>query len=202
MVVTKGRTQSEIEPVVASTDSTLIGESRWQDTRSKYFHFSPHGDNTYPLQRQGWAKDLELHFIGRLQSNKLKYIVPHYDCIESVSSVELLEGINKVATSRNVVRQIMLQVNVSDDEHKAGFQPDVVSTALAHAESLQGVRVIGLMAITARQKLAATVKDFEVMKQLQNATSLPELSMGMSADWQQAVESGASIVRVGSALFE
>ena len=201
LVVSKGRTSEEVQAAVEIYNSNLVGASRWQELRSKFFIYSEESENSYPLQRQEWAKQLELHFIGRLQSNKLKYLVPHFDCIQSVASVELLPDIDRVAERNNKKQDIMLQVNVSDDELKAGIGSGDIEEALAIAAKLENIQVTGLMTITAQQSEVDTRKDYRTMKQLQQKSGLKEVSMGMSNDWQIAVEEGATIIRVGSALY-
>ena len=96
---------------------------------------------------------------------------------------------------------MFLQVNISNDPQKFGFAPEELEAVLGTANKLQFAKVVGLMTITAQQSLEQTRVDFKAMKRLQLKYQLPELSMGMSADWNIAVEEGATIVRLGTALF-
>ncbi len=187
MAVTKGRSMEEILPVLEKYDAPIIGESRWQDAREKVDHF-PEG--------------VEKHFIGHLQTNKVKYIVPNFDCIQSVDSLKLAEAISSKAVRLGMVMDIYLQVNVSDDANKYGLKVSELGSAIESVKDLPGVKLVGLMTITAKQSEDETRRDFQAMKELQKKYDLTELSMGMSSDWKIAVEEGATVVRVGTALFD
>jgi len=186
MAVTKKVPIEQILPVLKNRQITLIGESRWQDAKVKL-----------PLLPNG----IEKHFIGHLQTNKVKEVVEAFDCIESVDSLKLATAINKVATELKKVFPIFLQVNISNDPAKFGFLVNELPNILANISQYKNIKIIGLMTITAKESEQEVRIDFKKMKQLQQAYNLPELSMGMSADWEIAVEEGATIVRLGRALF-
>ena len=182
MAVTKTVPVERILRVLGEHNIQLIGENRWQEAKSKLPSLPP---------------GTEKHFIGHLQTNKVKEVVEAFDCIETVDSLKLAKAINAI----NKPADVFLQVNVSQDPAKHGFLPNELEAALSQIQLLKNLNVTGLMTITAKQTKDQTRQDFRMMKQLQTKLGLQELSMGMSDDWQIAVEEGATIVRLGSALF-
>lgn len=188
MAVTKGHSVEEIEAVLDKYSITVIGENRWQEAQEKLPYLS---------------KNIEKHFIGHVQRNKLKEIMHNFDVIESIDSFELLQKINDLSKKKGPEKYpIFLQVNISDDPNKHGFLVEKLGTAVERCKNMFHVELLGLMAITAKQTPEQTRKDFHHMKQLQGKYHLRELSMGMSDDWQIAVEEGTTIVRLGKTLFE
>ncbi len=187
MAVTKGVSIERIIPVLQKANITLIGESRWQEAKDKLRFLPEH---------------IEKHFIGHLQTNKAKEVVESFDCIESVDGLKLANAINSAAIKQNKIMPIYLQINISADPNKHGILVNDVDATLQHIKLLGHIVVKGLMTITADdQSDEETRADFRRMKQLQLRYGLPELSMGMSNDWQIAVEEGATIVRLGRTLF-
>lgn len=161
-------------------------------------------------QKAQQLPELNWHFIGSLQSRKIKHIVKYVDSIQSVEKVEHLEKISKAATQQNKSIDVFLQINIDDDPNKSGFrsaQLETVIECIQQAEELQGIRVVGLMCIPAKSQIPE--KSFEKMKrffddvnsQLSSKQKLIKLSMGMSADYQLALQYGSTAVRVGSSLF-
>jgi len=154
--------------------------------------------------------DLNWHFIGALQSRKIKHIVKYVDSIQSVEKYEHIEKISKAAAQQNKNIDVFLQINIDDDPNKSGFKStqykDVVE-CIQHAKGLEGVTVIGLMCIPA--KSSTPEKSFEKMKIFFDAVNasieyelkLSRLSMGMSADYKLAIQHGSTEVRIGSSLF-
>lgn len=166
-----------------------------------------------------WAKaealqDLPVrwHQIGHLQRNKLKRTLPHTHLVHSVDSTRLLEAIDnmQVQQASGQPQAILLEVNVSGDQAKHGFTPDAIDQAVARALELEGVSLQGLMCMAgwgtspdeARRDFAKLRKIREKLSEHYPADSLREMSMGMSGDFEQAIAEGATLVRVGSALFE
>lgn len=150
------------------------------------------------------------HLIGRLQRNKVRKVLPVAAWIHSVDSVPLLQRIDEIAGELGVRPGLLLEVNVSGETAKSGFRPNELAEAWPVVASVKNAEVVGLMTMAplfdspeaARPVFAGlrTLRD-----QLQTrvpAVQLPELSMGMSGDFEVAVEEGATMVRVGSALFE
>lgn len=187
IAVTKSQSVESILAMLKRYPETFaIAESRWQVAESKL----PFLPATMPK-----------HFIGHLQTNKAKDIVEHFDMIQSVDRMKLAVAISNTAVEQSKTMPILLQVNISQDPNKGGFLPGELQDALPIVQSLPGLDLQGLMAITAIQSEMETMKDFHAMKQLQLQYNLPELSIGMSGDWHLAVQAGATMVRIGTALF-
>jgi pyridoxal phosphate enzyme (YggS family) len=171
---------------------SLFGESRVQEAVAKIPQ----------LPSARW------HFIGHLQSNKIRKVLPLCEMFHSVDSADLAMDISRIAVELNLRPGVLLQVNVAGDTAKFGFDATSVRAALPSLLKLPGIHIRGLMTIPpladdpelTRPHFAAlrTLRD-----QLSAATGapLPELSMGMSGDFPQAIAEGATIVRVGSAIF-
>ena len=175
----------------------VCGENRVQEMTA---HLA---DNAYEGAR--------LHFIGHLQTNKVKFVVGRVDLIESVGSQRLLEAIEHQAAKLGVVQDILLEVNVGGEESKSGVRVEELPALAARAAELPHVRLRGLMAIPpAARKEGENRPFFAQMRQLfvdikgkmdDNKSVIDCLSMGMSRDYEDAVREGATLVRVGTALF-
>lgn len=156
---------------------------------------------------------IEWHFIGHLQTNKVKMIAPFVHCIHSVDSVRLAQEISKVAANLGRTIDVLLQVNTSGEESKSGCEPHEI-TALAEAVlPLPSIRVRGLMTIAAFSDDAEFVRPmFRLLRSLRDELRIKfpeaasqgafdELSMGMSGDYEAAIQEGATMVRIGTAIF-
>ena len=165
-----------------------------------------------------WAKagdladaNIKWHLIGHLQRNKIRRTLPLANLIHSVDNQATLATIDRVAGELQLVSQVLIEVNTSGDASKEGVPPGEVLPLLAGAESYPHVTIAGLMTMAAldggsdvaRRNFAAlrTLRE-ELAPQCPSNVSLAELSMGMSGDFEVAIEEGATIVRIGSALFE
>ena len=181
------------EAIAAGID--VLGENRVQEMTQK---LSEHAYDGAPL-----------HFIGHLQRNKVKQVVGHVDLIQSVGSLELLDEIEKVAANRNLVQDILLEVNIGREEAKSGFAPEEIFAAAEAARERSHVRVRGLMTIPpADADRETNMRYFQEVRALYvdiNAklfhNELKYLSMGMSGDYMDAISCGATMVRVGTAIF-
>lgn len=153
----------------------------------------------------------KLHFIGHLQTNKVKQVVGRVDMIESVDSLRLLEAVDAYAGKLGIVQDFLLEVNVGGEESKSGVTPEALPGLVQKALEMSHVRLRGLMAIppAAREK-GENRPFFAKMHALyvdirtgldDNVSAVDCLSMGMSGDYEDAVREGATLVRVGSALF-
>jgi pyridoxal phosphate enzyme (YggS family) len=151
------------------------------------------------------------HLVGHLQRNKVARTLPLTCLIHSVDSLRLLDAIEAAAAVQQRTVQVLLEVNVSGQSQKHGFAPDDLAGALAHAADCRCVRVRGLMAMAGTPgDLVAARREFASLRQLRDRlrteapahVDLSELSMGMSGDFEVAIEEGATMVRIGSALFE
>lgn len=156
--------------------------------------------------------DVEWHLIGHLQTNKVKYIAPFVFMIHSVDSLKLLQEIDKQAAKHNRMIDCLLQIHIADEETKFGLLPDEAETLLNAPEldTLPNVRLIGLMGLATntddelqvRQEFQGLKKLYNKLAQIQHPTiNFSELSMGMSGDYQIAIEEGSTMVRIGSAIF-
>ncbi|WP_181362938.1 YggS family pyridoxal phosphate-dependent enzyme [Sulfoacidibacillus thermotolerans] len=168
-----------------------FGENRWQVAKPK----------VESVPSATW------HFIGPLQRNKVRMVVPYFSWIHSVDRNELADDINRIASERGLLRNILLQVNVSQEEQKSGVDPEQLKPLLEHCAKLSHVQVVGLMAIGKQNAGVAEARaEFRQLKALRDEVQqqvgilLPELSMGMSNDFDIAVEEGATIVRIGRYL--
>ena len=159
-------------------------------------------------------QDIRWHFIGHLQSNKVKYIAAFVHLIQSVDSLKLLKEINKQAVKHNREIQCLLQVHIAEEETKFGFDENeleiIFNTNLNELHELKNVRIVGLMGMASltedENKVKAEFKNlkliFDKYSQLQTPNSkLETLSAGMSSDYKIAVEEGSNMVRIGSLLF-
>lgn len=170
-----------------------FGENRVQEFLGKY--------GLFPTAR--W------HFIGSLQTNKVKDVVGKAFLIHSVDSPHLLSEVDRRATQAGVVQPVLLQVNVSGEQSKHGLDPADVREVLIGASGMDGVEVRGLMTMAPLGRPEDARWVFRELRELRdslremplNGVELHELSMGMSNDFRVAVEEGATIVRVGRAIF-
>lgn len=163
----------------------------------------------YAEKKQDLSGNFKTHLIGPLQSNKVKKAVEIFDCIQSVHSEKILKLINKEAEKLNRKMDVFLQVNISEDEAKSGFQKEELINIFNKdfINEVANVNIAGLMCITAFYENKEEVRpDFKKMYELKKEIELInniklELSMGMSADFNIAIKEGASMVRIGSSLF-
>lgn len=179
----------------------VFGENYLQEAEAKVLE----------LRRSFPDLPIRVHMIGRLQSNKLKRAVGLFDVIETIDRLEAAEVIGKVARAREIEQEIFIQVNISNEESKSGVMPSQALELVKACDEIEGVRVSGLMCIgtffTAEVSEELRRGEFRKMRELRDDISaktgieLKELSMGMSDDFHLAIAEGASIVRVGSAIF-
>ena len=158
-------------------------------------------------------KDIRWHFIGHLQKNKVRAIMPHVSVIESVDSVELLKLIEKEAARIDRTVEVLLQLHVAQEETKSGFSVEEVLEAGEAGEltCYPHVRVCGVMAMASlTDDMEQVAQEFNIVRRtyltlkdgcFDESEDFNELSMGMSDDWQIAVKLGATLVRIGTAIF-
>ncbi|WDF66998.1 YggS family pyridoxal phosphate-dependent enzyme [Sphingobacterium oryzagri] len=164
-------------------------------------------------KQEALPKDIEWHLIGHLQTNKVKYIAPFIQLIESVDSIKLLKEIDKHAAKHDRVIDCLLQVYIADEDSKFGLDHAELVELLRDPEfaSLQHVRIRGLMGIATNTENEKVIKaEFYELKMLfdgikasffRQQDSFDTLSMGMSSDYQLAIEHGSTMVRLGSTIF-
>lgn len=183
-----------IERISLAVDAgvTLIGENRAQEFTEKLIFYK---------QRR-----LEAHFIGQLQTNKVKYICGNADLIQSVDRDALLDAIARRAEALGIVQPILLQVNIGSEPQKGGFAPDSLDAFVEAALGRKSVALRGLMCVPPAGEPESARPYFRQMRglfeRLQSAVpSVDTLSMGMSHDYPVAIEEGSTLVRVGTAIF-
>lgn len=175
--------------------ATVIGENRVQEAQKKY---------------EILDRNVRWHLIGHLQTNKVKHAVKIFDMIESVDSIKLAEAINKEAEKINKVQDILVQVNLVKEDSKTGIYLEDLNGLLNEIDKLDNLKLKGLMFIAPIVDNLEDVrpmfhKMFELFKEVQampfKTADIKYLSMGMTHDYQVAIEEGANIVRVGTAIF-
>ena len=171
----------------------VFGESRQQEAAPKI---------------DALPASLRWHFIGRVQHNKVRKLLPFFDVIHAVDSWRLAASINELAAEFGLFPKIFLQVNVAGEASKGGFEPDTLRSEMAALLRLQRLEILGLMTIPPAAPDAESARPWFVkLRELRDSlesgfgVGLPALSMGMSGDYEVAIEEGATHVRVGSAIF-
>jgi PLP dependent protein len=164
-----------------------LGENRVQEAKTKV---------TEVGRPAAW------HLVGHLQTNKVRDALEIFDVIHSLDRLELARELERRATSRGLAVEALLQVNVAGEATKGGFAPDAVGEALEAIAKLPHVHVTGLMAIPPEGERPEDSRPwFRRLRELADRHGVPRLSMGMSGDFEVAVEEGATMVRVGTAIF-
>ena len=177
----------------AEAGQTLFGESRLQEAEPKI---------------EALPASLRWHFIGRVQTNKVRKILPLFEAVHAVDSLRLAAFTDNVAAELGLFPKVFLQVNLAGEETKGGFGPEELEQAMETLLGLERLEIQGLMSIPppgpdaeASRKWFAGLREFRDRLEVKFSTKLPALSMGMSGDYEVAVEEGATHVRVGSAIF-
>ncbi|MBU5464752.1 YggS family pyridoxal phosphate-dependent enzyme [Anaerotignum sp. MSJ-24] len=187
----------DVDRIKVAVDCGLnsLGENRVQEIMEKY---EPMGEN------------VKWHLIGHLQTNKVKYIIDKVELIHSVESIKLAEEINKQAKKHNLVMDVLVEVNMADEESKFGVKPEETEGFIRELALMDNIRVRGLMTVAPNVENGEENRVyFRNMKQLLvdinakniNNINMDILSMGMTGDYETAVEEGATIVRVGTGIF-
>ena len=188
LAVSKGHPEESILSVF-KTGHFEFGESRLQEALPKIKNLSN-------------LNSLKWHFIGRLQSNKVRGVVKNFDVIHSVHSLELGERISRIAEQENRLPSVMFQVKLRDDPTKIGFSSEDLLDAWPKLITLSNINAIGLMTIPPLTlDLKARKRLFEECRNLADQLGLKHCSMGMSQDWREAVDAGSTWIRIGSLLF-
>ena len=155
--------------------------------------------------------DIEWHFIGHLQTNKLKMVLPHVSMVQSVDSVRLLDAIEAWAAANDKVINVLLEPHVAAEETKQGFSPDGIAAVLASSEKYSHIRFCGIMGMATFTDDESVIRsDFGNLRSIFDscrsdfpslASDFTELSIGMSDDYPVALEYGSTMVRIGSMIF-
>jgi hypothetical protein len=185
----------EAEKVRAAFDAgqQLFGESRVQEARAKI-----------PMLPSA----ARWHFVGRLQRNKVRHALPLFELFHSVDSVELAREINRIADEEGLRPRVLLEVNVAGEGSKIGFAPDSLRQQMETLLELPRLTIEGLMTIPPfaleaelSRRYFVALRELRDQFATQFRTALPQLSMGMTGDFVVAIEEGATLVRVGTAIF-
>ena len=151
-----------------------------------------------------------VHFIGHLQTNKVKQVVGKVDLIQSVDRLNLLEAIQKESARQEIIQDILLEVNIGNEESKSGFQAGQILPLLEHIADFPNIRVKGLMAIPPISQNPGDNRKFftkmyelsvDIREKKYDNVSVDYLSMGMSDDYEDAIACGSTMIRVGTAIF-
>ncbi len=198
MAAVKSRTPQEVRAVL-SAGLTLLGENRIQEGLA---HLEALGPAVRPV--------FQIHFIGRLQANKARRAVQAFDSVDSVDSLRLAEILSRLATEDHLRRSVLLEVNLGGEGQKGGVAPEGAHALAEAVHRLPGLRLTGLMGVCPFDEAPEASRPFyrilsNLFKRIRLDHPEPEacrwLSMGMSHDFEVAVEEGATLVRVGQALF-
>ena len=183
--VSKTFPAADIELAIAAGIAE-IGENKVQEAREK---------------RPAVAASARWHLIGHLQSNKAKDAVRLFDVIQTIDSAGLAERVARVAEAAGKKQEVLLQVNIGREEQKSGVDPDDVAKLVRRVAELPSLHLAGLMAIAPLGEAEEMRPYFRQLRALRDGLGLVELSMGMTDDFEVAIEEGATIIRVGRAIF-
>jgi len=173
----------------------IIGENRVQEAKEKY---------------PAIGNSIEWHMVGHLQTNKVKTALEIFSLIQSVDTIHLAEEIQKRASALNKIIPVLIEVNTSGEETKYGLNPEELSSAITSIQAMSNISIQGFMTIgpgLAIENPEASRKSFQLLYELKNKketefkVKLPYLSMGMSSDFEIAIEEGSNMIRVGTAIF-
>jgi hypothetical protein len=204
VAVSKKHTADHVWSAIES-GTTILGENYVQEAREKIKEIENFHINKPDIQRPSW------HFIGHLQRNKAKYAVRLFDLIHSVDNIELAKALDKCAHKHNKCQHILIQISTGETS-KSGVLPDHLEKLLKSAMSLTNIAVCGLMVMPPFsenpedsrlyfQQLAKLLQQIKAISRNQTRHPLNHLSMGMTADYPVAIQEGATLIRVGTAIF-
>jgi PLP dependent protein len=192
VAITKTHPADKIREAIEA-GQTLFGESRVQEARAKIPEL---------------PSVLRWHFVGHLQKNKIRHALPLFELFHSVDSLALAQDMNRIANEEGLHPRVLLEVNVAGEGSKFGFKPETVRAEMESLLALARLSIEGLMCIPPLAEEAEASQAFFVqLRELRDALEkefdlkLPQLSMGMTNDFMVAVEEGATLVRVGTAIF-
>jgi pyridoxal phosphate enzyme (YggS family) len=192
VAITKTHPAEKVREAIEA-GQTLFGESRVQEARAKIPEL---------------PSNLRWHFVGHLQKNKIRHALPLFEMIHSVDSLDVAQDINRIAGEQGMHPRVLLEVNVAGEGSKFGFSPDKLRDQMEELLALPRLSILGLMTIPPLAKEAeASRKYFVQLRELRDRlqtefhVDLAQLSMGMTEDFVVAVEEGATLVRVGTAIF-
>lgn len=195
VAVSKSKQVKTVEQGIAA-GITDLGENYIQEAREKIQALSSY--------------DVTWHFIGHLQSNKARYAVSLFDLIHTLDSMKLARELNKCAAARGIVQKVLIQVNIGNEAAKSGVSPGETAALVTAVSPLENLSIRGLMALPPVFDAPEQARPFfaalrELAREIRNKripnVRMNELSMGMTGDFETAIEEGATIVRIGTAIF-
>jgi len=188
LAVSKGFKSQEIK-IIQNLGQNDFGESKFQEAFEKQLILKD-------------LKQINWHFIGRIQSNKIRKIVKNFKYIHSVDSFENLQRISNISLEENKYPLIMLQVKLINDPTKGGFNPDFLKLKWKEIQELKNITLTGLMTINPKGLSSKENSGlFKKCRALADSLQLPDCSMGMSGDWEEAIDAGSTWLRLGSLIF-
>ncbi len=192
VAITKTHPAEKVREAV-DAGHTLFGESRVQEARAKIPEL---------------PSNLRWHFVGHLQKNKIRHALPLFELFHGVDSLALVQEMNRIAAEEGIHPRILLEINVAEEGSKFGFKPESLSAEMESLLTLPRLSIEGLMCIPPfADEAEPSRKYFVQLRELRDSLekefglTLPHLSMGMTNDFPVAVEEGATLVRVGTAIF-
>jgi hypothetical protein len=188
LAVSKGFKSQEIK-TIQNMGQNDFGESKFQEAFEKQLILQD-------------LKQIRWHFIGRIQSNKIRKIVQNFQYIHSVDSFEKLQKISYISCEEKKNPLIMLQVKFREDPTKVGFNPEFLILKWREIQKLKNITLIGLMTINPKGLSSKENSElFKKCRSLADSLQLPDCSMGMSGDWKEAIDAGSTWLRLGSLIF-
>ena len=204
--VRAGRDVSSVELIAVS--KTIAAASVREAFEAGQYHFGESKIQEAEPKIEALPSALHWHFIGRVQRNKVRKLLQFFEVIHAVDSFRLASFANEVARELGLYPKIFLQVNIGEEASKGGYQPEALRAEMESLLTLERLEIIGLMCIPPVGPNAESARPwFASLRKLRDAmeiefnVKLPALSMGMSGDFEVAIEEGATHVRVGSAIF-
>jgi PLP dependent protein len=192
VAITKTHPPEKVREAIEAAQ-TLFGESRVQEARSKIPEL---------------PSNVRWHFVGHLQKNKIRHALPLFELFHGVDSLGLAQEMNRIAADEGMHPRVLLEVNVAGEGSKFGFSPDKLHEQMEELLALQRLSILGLMTIPpladqpeASRGYFVQLRDLRDCLQTEFHVDLPQLSMGMTQDFSVAVEEGATLLRVGTAIF-
>ena len=188
LAVSKGFKSQEIK-TIQNIGQNDFGESKFQEAFEKQLILKD-------------LKQIKWHFIGRIQSNKIRKIVQNFKYIHSVDSFEKLQRISNISNEEKKDPLILLQVKFSNDPSKGGFEPEFLKLKWREIQELKNIKLTGLMTINPKGLSSKENSElFKKCRALADSLQLPDCSMGMSGDWEEAIDAGSTWLRLGSLIF-
>ncbi|HYA75236.1 MAG TPA: YggS family pyridoxal phosphate-dependent enzyme [Roseiarcus sp.] len=191
VAVTKTFSADEVWPTLALGGQTVFGENRVQEAKPKWLDLR--------ARAAAIGKSVELHLIGPLQSNKAREAVEFFDVIQTVDREKIADALATAMAKTGKKPRLFIEVNTGGEPQKAGVAPDGADAFIALCREKYGLAIDGLMCVPPLHEQASP--HFALLGVIAKRNGLKELSMGMSADWPLAIQLGATLVRVGTAIF-